>query len=320
MAKFNLDSTDKKILYELDKDSRKSCREIGKKLRLSAEVINYRIKRLENEGIITAYTLAMNLSKLGVIQFKILLAFQHMRSERLVEIIKKLKGDPSVKWIASCKSNWDMIISLEAFSLEEVEILKSRILSYFNPYVNKKSISICTEASTFNRSYFYDKSQKSEMLLVNSGKKRELNKMDLEIIKKLNYNSRKPLVDIATELKTTARIVNYRIKQLVKDKVITGFRLAIDYSKLGVQFYKLLVYLENPSEDQMVAYINYLKSNKNLIHYVRVLGNWDLEPEFEVYSEKDFDAILGEMKDKFSGIIKNIEIVTISKEHKFVYF
>jgi len=318
MAK--LDAIDSKILYELDKDSRKSCREIGKKLRLSAEVVNYRIKRLEDSGVITAYTLAINLSKLSLIQFKILLSFQHIKSQKLGQIIEKLKENKSVKWIVSCKGNWDLIISLEAFSLKEVELLKSQILSYFGEYISKKAIAICTEACTFNRAYFSNNVQRNEMLLVDSEKGAELDNIDLNIIKELSSNSRKSLVDIASELKTTARIVNYRIKQLVKNKIITGFRLAIDYSKLGIQFYKLLIYLENPSEKEIKNYIAYFKNNKNLIHHVRVLGSWDFEPEFEVYSEQEFNEILREMKDKFSDIIKNIEIVTISKEHKFVYF
>lgn len=315
-----IDTIDKKILYELDKDARKSCREIGKKLRLSAEVVNYRIKRLEDLGIITAYTLAINLSKLNLIQFKILLSFQHIKSEKLEKIIEKLKENKSVKWIVSCKGTWDLIISLEAFSLNEVEFLKSQVLSYFSQYVSKKAISICTEACTFNRTYFSNNNQKNEMLLVDSEKGAELDDIDMRIIKKLSSNSRKSLVDIATELKTTVRIVNYRIKQLIKNKIITGFRLAIDYSKLGLQFYKLLIYLENPNEQEINNYISYFKNNKNLIHHVRVLGSWDFEPEFEVYSEQEFNDILIEMKDKFSDIIKNIEIITISKEHKFIYF
>ena len=315
-----LDTIDNKILSELDKDARKSCREIGKKLRLSAEVVNYRIKRLEDSGVITAYTLALNLSRLNLIQFKILLSFQHIKSEKLEKIIEKLAGNKSVKWIVSCKGSWDMIISLEAFSLKEIESLKSQILSQFGQYVSKKSIAICTEACTFNRTYFSDNIQRNEMLLVDCEKGVELDDIDMNIIKKLSSNSRKSLVDIAYELKTTVRIVNYRIKQLVQNRIVTGFRIAIDYSKLGIQFYKLLIYLENPTEQEIKNLIHYFKNNKNLIHHVRVLGSWDFEPEFEVYSEEEFNETLKEMKDKFSDVIKNIEIITVSKEHKFVYF
>ena len=111
------------------------------------------------------------------------------------------------------------------------------------------------------------------MLLVDCEKGVELDDIDMNIIKKLSSNSRKSLVDIAYELKTTVRIVNYRIKQLVQNRIVTGFRIAIDYSKLGIQFYKLLIYLENPTEQEIKNLIHYFKNNKNLIHHVRVLGS-----------------------------------------------
>jgi len=64
----------------------------------------------------------------------------------------------------------------------------------------------------------------------------------------------------------------------------------------------------------------YFVNHQNIIHHVRVLGAWDFEPEIEVYSEEEFDFILKDMRDHFPEIIRKIELITISKEHKFVYF
>ena len=147
-----------------------------------------------------------------------------------------------------------------------------------------------------------------------------LEETDLQILKILSKNSRTPVIEISKKLKTTPRIVNYRIKQLQKNKIILGFKVAINYEKLGIQFYKTFIYLDNPKKTRVESLINYFKQHKNIIHHVKVLGNWDLEPEFEVYSESEFNKILTEIKDKFSDIIKNIDIITILKEHKFVYF
>ena len=116
------------------------------------------------------------------------------------------------------------------------------------------------------------------------------------------------------------RIINYRIKQLEKNKIILGYKIAINYEKLGIKFFKTFIYLDNPKNERTNSLIRYLEQNKNIIHYVKILGNWDLEPEFEVHSESEFNKILQEIKDQYSDIIKNIEIITISKEHKFVYF
>lgn len=320
--RFKLDLKDRKILYELDADARKPCSKIAKKVGLSTEVVNYRIKRLEDEGIITQYQAVLNLSKLGVRQFKICLSFQHLTPKKLEEIIEKLKKISSAKWIVSSKGNWDLIIALETDSIEKIDSIKNEILSLFEGYINKKAISICTEASTFNRNYLLENRShlERERILVNSDKETKLEDIDLDIIKKLSENARKPLINIASELKKSVRIVDYRIKQLIKYKVITGFRIALNYQKLGIQFYKTFICLDNPKESRFKELIRYFQNHKNIIHHVRVIGNWDLEPEFEVYSEAEFDNILNNLKEEFSDIIKNFDIITISKEHKFVYF
>ena len=75
---YKLDLKDRRILYELDSDSRQPCSKIAKKLGTSTEVVNYRIKRLEEENIITHYLIIVNLSKLKTLQFKICLSLQHL--------------------------------------------------------------------------------------------------------------------------------------------------------------------------------------------------------------------------------------------------
>jgi len=319
---YQLDLKDKRLIYELDSNSRQTNAQIARKIGLSTEVVNYRIKRLEKENIITQYQIIVNLYRLDILQFKICLSFQHLTSAKLNQILESLKKKQEIKWIVSCKGNWDLIMSLEADSLQNMDSLKDEILSLFSNYVIKKSISILVEAQTYNRDYLLeDKSQVHESrIILKKDKPVKLDGLDMKILKKLSENARKPIVDIAAEIKSTVRIVNYRIKQLVKNKIVLGFKIAINYEKLGIKFFKTFIYLDNPKKERLKSLIQYLSAHKNVIHYVKVLGNWDLEPEFETYSEEEFDKILGDMKDQFSDIIKDVDVITISKEHKFVYF
>jgi len=322
MPLYKLDLKDRKILYELDANARQSCSQIGKKLRLSPEVVNYRIKRLEEEKIITHYQIIVNLSKLDILQFKICLSFQHLDSKNLEKIISKLKENDSVKWIVSCEGNWDMIISLETDSIEKMDLLKDEIIELFQSYLIKKEISILVEAITFNRDYLIDDKSalKKSRIIMKKDKPIDLDDVDLAILKKLSENSRKPIIELAQEIKTTSRIVNYRIKQLIKNKVILGFKIAIHYERLGIKFYKAFIYLDHLSKERVQALKSYFGQHHSIIHHVKVFGSWDLEPEFEVYSEKEFRKTISEIKDKFSDVIRNIETATISEEHKFVYF
>lgn len=321
LNEIKLDLKDRKILFELDKNCRQTCSEIGKKVGLSSEVVNYRIKKFEEQKIITQYQIVVNLSKLGIIEFKIALSLQNINNDKLEDLLKRVNKIKRVMWIVSCKGNWDMIISGEANTLDEVNKIKDEIISIFSGYISNKALAICFKAEVYNRDFLVKEkpSPERERVLVDNSDRKSLDELDTKILKELAENGRKPIVDIAYKLKESERVINYRIKRLVKEKIITGFRIALDYNKLNINFYKTFFYLENPKKEKLLELIDYFKNHKNIIHNVEVIGNWDLEPEFETYSEKEFDDIINDIKNKFPDLIKKIDILTISKEHKFVY-
>lgn len=62
---FNLDDLDKEILKLLVEDSRRSFREIAKLLGIAVGTAYNRIKKLEDIGIIKAYTVVLDQKKIG---------------------------------------------------------------------------------------------------------------------------------------------------------------------------------------------------------------------------------------------------------------
>ena len=268
-----------------------------------------------------SYQLIINLAKLNIVQFKICLALQYLKEEQLNTIIEKLKKNNYVKWIVSSRGNWNLILSLETDSLEKIDNLKNNILELFKGAIREKSLSILVEAETYTRNYLLDeKNLTSSRVIMKKGSVVKLDEVDSTILKELTKNARIALVDLAEKLKSTPRIINYRIKQLEKKQIILGYKIAINYEKIGIKFYKLFIYLGKPKEERIKSLVNYFFTHKNIIHNVRVIGNWDFEPEIEVYSEEEFDNILTELKEEFSDLIQKIDIVTIKKEYKFVYF
>jgi len=83
----NLDLKDRKILYELDLDSRQSFRSIGKKVGLSKDTVASRIKSLVEEGIIQNFYAVIDAYKLGYISIRFYLTFQYTNPEIEKEII-----------------------------------------------------------------------------------------------------------------------------------------------------------------------------------------------------------------------------------------
>ena len=60
-----LDEKDRKILLELDKNSRQTDSEIAKKVRLSKQITNYRIQNLKKKKIISNFYTVVNAGNLG---------------------------------------------------------------------------------------------------------------------------------------------------------------------------------------------------------------------------------------------------------------
>src|ERR1051326_5921774 len=61
-----LDATDWKILRELQKEARLSYHELGRRVGLSAPAVAERVRRLEEEGVITGYHAQVDPAKVGL--------------------------------------------------------------------------------------------------------------------------------------------------------------------------------------------------------------------------------------------------------------
>ncbi|MBS3057620.1 MAG: winged helix-turn-helix transcriptional regulator, partial [Candidatus Diapherotrites archaeon] len=91
-----MDLKDWKILLELDLDSRQSLQSIGKKVGLSKEVVNYRIKKLLEEGIITNFFTRIDSSKIGVLAFRTFLRLYNLTPDKERDLIDYILANEKV--------------------------------------------------------------------------------------------------------------------------------------------------------------------------------------------------------------------------------
>ncbi len=90
-----VDATDIKIIEVLKQNSRQSFAEIGRFINLSASSIRERIQKLEDNGVIKAYGLKIDISKLGFgLEVFIMLK---LYSGKLPVFMKDMKAFPEIK-------------------------------------------------------------------------------------------------------------------------------------------------------------------------------------------------------------------------------
>ena len=71
-----IDAIDRKILYELDLNSRQPISQISKKTHIHENSVKYRMKKLEKLGVIQNYYTVIDSLKFGYLPVKLYLKFE----------------------------------------------------------------------------------------------------------------------------------------------------------------------------------------------------------------------------------------------------
>ena len=152
-----LDLYDKKLLFELDKDSSLSISKLSSKLRRSKQFFLYRIKKLEEEGVIAGYHAIIDMSKLGFFTFRVYFKFQQMTEESGKKFVEYIKENlPQVWTITSMHGKWDYALFLGVRTTLEFHEIWDRIVLEFKNKIKNYNVAIYSPIYNFNRKFFLD--------------------------------------------------------------------------------------------------------------------------------------------------------------------
>ena len=314
----NLDLKDRKILEQLEIDSRQSNSKIAKKVGLSKDAVAYRIKNLENKKLVLGYYSVLNITKLGYQSYKLMITLQDTNSKIEEEIISYLKKERLIGWIVSCDGYYNLLMVVWVKNYFEFEEFLKKFLKKYSKFIKERDILILTENHASRKRYLFPKKENVSDVYYSNEPKMNLDEKDLKIITFLANDARKPLYEIGDSLRLTPEAVSNRIKRLRKDNVIQAFRPIIDTSLLGYQYYNILFRLKKFSNIEKI--FSYFRQNPNIIYFVKYIGEFDLGIDLEVENTEKLRQTLQEIKDLFYTDVESYSSVLISKMHKISYY
>ncbi len=303
-----------KILRELDFNARQPISQIAKTVGLSPEVTAYRIKQLERKGIITGYYPVINLSKLGYLFCRFRFVLEGIPPEIEEQFIEAAKKIPSVGWvIVSGHNNISMVVY--AKSIDEAVQASDQITSKFQKIIKSKMFSVAYRIYYLRRNYLYQ-TKEDEQLVWESDAPVTIDTTDKKILVLLNKDARMTYTDIAQEIGMTSMAVFNRIKKMQKERLILGYRCALNLKKLGYSHHKMSLFLEKGDKGRMNALKETLRLCPQVVYITEALGPYDLEFEMHVRSNyyayeflKKVRAAFPEIKSCESTIFYREEIV-----------
>ena len=127
-----------------------------------------------------------------------------------------------------------------------------------------------------------------------------IDRLDLQILRSLSRDGRKPFKAIARELDVSDATVRKRVRRMQKDEIIKQFHVLIDYDKIG-SFIKAFIGLKiNPPQLQEI--VKELENHPDIQVMYRTTGEWDIFVEGIFKDMKELNWFL-EKKLNVDGIL-----------------
>lgn len=249
-----MDISDKKILKLLIENCRYSLTDIAKSIKLSKDSVKNRIQKLEEEKIITNYSVMVDPRVLGYNINHLLLKLAPLKKEK-ESIISQLKNNKYITFISSQCGTYDMQIIYHAKNNYEKNYVKNEILNIFNNKLKSfeevnhiedfifsflfSDVNVDVKVNDKNNSSFSNSLNKIKYE-ANISKYSEFDSTDLQILIELIKNPRVKLINLANIVKMSPEGVKKRIKSIIERKGISNFTLFPNYEKLDLFNYMLL--------------------------------------------------------------------------------
>jgi len=306
-----LDVKNKKILYELSKNSRIPATRLAKLVGISREVADYRIKNLVSSGIITSFITDIDISKLNCTRYLIYLELHKVNETEETQILKTITSNPYVSWTTSQTGKWNVIFDVIAKDISCVDTIVKDLKTNYSDKISDYKIATQLEYRHYYSKYFGEEPKTTTPI-----KPHNLDPLDLKLLNLLSKDARINYAKLSQTLNLTANTIKARIRTLKAAGIIKRFTIQVSKPRLGYQPYNLQLTFKDTTPGNAERFLKYIKSHPNVNFYYLPLGHWDLELGLFVKDPNHLRRIILDIRNKYSDIIRIYDCMIFYEELK----
>jgi Lrp/AsnC family leucine-responsive transcriptional regulator len=314
-----LDKFDCEVLYALDHDARQSLVALANLLDTTRDRVGYRIERLKESGVISAFSAVLNPYKLGLVAYK---TYLRLRNDRklIARVVRFLRANPHVHWVAECEGTWDFIFVAFSETPKGFHMLQNALLSEFSEIILGFSVYTLVDVTYFRKRYFLGEGS-ANFSFGGWPAQTEIDSIDLGILECLAADCRSSVKQIAKTVGLSQARVSSRITRLEELGVILGYRIDIDHSKLGMTMFKVQVQLQKFSEAEELRLLEFCKKNPFIALFIQQIGDCKIELELETFGYDHLNQIRRELREAFPDLIRQMDATVIgAQQYRFAPF
>jgi len=316
-----LDKVNKKILCELEHDARQPISKIAKTIGLSKEVVNYRIKKMLDTGVLGGFYTLLDIGKMGYMYSRLQFTYRSFTPAVQKKMIAFVKKFPQIGWIAITKGPWDIVFVMYNKTIDEINTCYLALLSEFGEYLNTKSVSIAHRIYHFKSNFLHDGTDTSSVVLhAPTDECVSIDDIDFKLLHELAQDARLSLTELSSHISSTVPLVRSRLKRLIDKGIILGFRPRINYKLLGYEHQKVFLHLTPDGCKNIRLLREFLSREKKVVFITEAIGSTELEFEVKLKGKNELYEFMIAFTTRFPEAIENYDTVLIYEEPFVNYF
>ena len=140
-----LDLTDKKILKSISQNSRKNVVEIAEEICSTVDIVRYRLKKLEESGIINGYTIYLGFNKIGILRYSVFFGLHKMSDEVEKRMFEFAMKQNNIVFMLTMVGTYDLSLEFEVPSYQILESIIKKFREEFADNIHDFEIIFNTE-------------------------------------------------------------------------------------------------------------------------------------------------------------------------------
>jgi len=314
-----LDRTDKKILFELDRNSRQSFTQLARKLKASKSVVAYRVRQLEKKKVIQGYYTAIDTVRIGYYNFRAYISLKETSSEEREAIMDYLVKAKWTWWVARASYPYDIALMFLSRDMHKAGSQLKDFLAGFKKSIRSCRVNPYVELNHFFRDYIlYDEPmQRRSYMTVGDENRIELSDGERAVLGELSSDSRQESIAIARKLGMSPITVKNIIRRMIKSGVILAFRVLVDYSKINHGYYWIHINVSDYAEGERLK--RYAMTLPETVYLEQTIGGSDIEFGIQVDERKGVLGIVSQITENFGKSITDYEYFKILENRKALY-
>ncbi len=315
---------DRKILRELFDNARTPFSIIAKRVGLSKEVVNYRVKKMIEQGILIGFNTVIDINKLGWQIYFINLKLRNIDNSAEEEIIQVMINHPNIAQVLKCIGNYDLVLKVFVKDYIEANNLMKDMEIRFKDYIDEYIIDFIELELPIPVPFLYEPFKIKEHIVMPKKdiKNFSVSSTDLQILKLVSHDARLPTTEISKKMDISRELVRHHLKKLEKNKIVLKYRpSAWSGSKsIGYNWYLVMFKLNGRNKNAYKKFEYYIINHPNMTYYYKSIGKHDIRFEIRLKTSDELNQILMEIRTILKDELKSYELSIILKEFKYTYF